>query len=310
MLAIEARRLCKRFRRSDRIALRELDLAVEEGEVFGLLGPNGAGKATALHILLDFIHPTSGGAWLFGHPVGAPRAPARVGYLPESVSLHTYYRGTDLLQFYGALLDMPPAIRTARAAEVLGLLGLEDVARRRVSTYSKGTLQRLGFAQALLNDPDLLILDEPTSSLDPLARLEFSRILRELKVRGKTILVSSHLLSEVEAICDRVAILKDGVVARTGRLDELLATSRIRIHVRRIPPALIGELIALGGEVAVTAEDATVRCQDGPARQSIVAALEAHGVGIEHVDAEGRSLEALFVEIVTGELPSREGRAA
>ena len=165
MLAIEAKGLSKRFGSSPQFALRELDLVVEEGEVFGLLGPNGAGKTTTLHLLLDFIHPSAGGALLFGHPASDPRTRARVGYLPESLSLHTYYRGADLLEFYGALLEMPPAVRAERAATLLGRLGLESVATRRVSTYSKGTLQRLGFAQALLNDPDLLILDEPTSSL-------------------------------------------------------------------------------------------------------------------------------------------------
>ncbi len=300
MLAVEARGLGKRFRRADTFALRDLDLAIEEGEVFGLLGPNGAGKTTTLHLLLDFIHPSAGQAWLFGHPAGDPRTRVRVGYLPESVSLPTYYRGADLLRFYGALLDMPTAVRTARAAELLRLLGLEDAATRRVSTYSKGTLQRLGFAQALLNDPDLLVLDEPTSSLDPLARREFSAILRDLKARGKTILISSHLLSEVEAICDRVAILKDGTLARTGPLDALLATSTVRIHVRAIPPALIGELIARGGEVAMTGADVSVRCPDGTVRATIVSLLEAHGVRIERVDAESRSLEELFVETVTG----------
>ncbi len=298
MLAIEAKGLSKGFGSSPQFALRELDLAVEEGEVFGLLGPNGAGKTTTLHLLLDFIHPSAGGALLFGHPASDPRTRARVGYLPESLSLHTYYRGADLLEFYGALLEMPPTVRAERAATLLGRLGLEGVATRRVSTYSKGTLQRLGFAQALLNDPDLLILDEPTSSLDPLARREFSAILRELKARGKTILVSSHLLSEVEAICDRVAILKDGAVARSGPLDELLATASVRIHVRRVPPEFIETLVALGGEVALAGEDTSVRCRDGAVRASVVAALEAHGVPIERIETETRSLEELFVETV------------
>src|SRR5437870_10483635 len=133
---------------------------------------------------------------------------------------------------------MPRPLRIGRDAGRRRRLGLEDVAARRVSTYAKGTLQRLGFVQTLLNDPDLLILDEPTSSLDPLARRQFSAILRELKARGKTILVSSHLLSEVEAICDRVAILKGGAVARSGPLGELLATPSVRIHVRRVPPEI------------------------------------------------------------------------
>jgi ABC-2 type transport system ATP-binding protein len=298
VLAIEARGLSKRFARSDRFALRELDLAVEEGEAFGLLGPNGAGKTTTLHLLLDFIHPTGGSALLFGYPASDPRTRARVGYLPESLSLNTYYRGADLLQFYGALLEMPPARRTERAAALLRQLGLEDVAARRVSTYSKGTLQRLGFAQALLNDPDLLILDEPTSSLDPLARRQFSEILRDLKARGKTVVVSSHLLSEVEASCDRVAILKGGALACSGRLDELLATSRVRIHIGRLPPGLLDELMALGAEVAMAGAETTVRCGDEAVRARVVAALDTRGVPIQRTEAECRSLEDLFVETV------------
>ena len=298
MLAVEAKGLSKRFGSSSDFALRELDLAIEEGEVFGLLGPNGAGKTTTLHLLLDFIHPSAGSALLFGRPASDPQTRARVGYLPESLSLHTYYRGADLLQFYGALLEMPLTLRTERAASLLRRLGLEDVATRRVSTYSKGTLQRLGFVQALLNDPDLLILDEPTSSLDPLARRQFSEILHELKARRKTILVSSHLLSEVEAICGRVAILKDGAVARSGALVDLLATPSVRMHVGRLSPALVEELIAVGAEVAIAGSNTTVRCPDDAVRAGVVAALEARGVSIERTDTECRSLEELFVETV------------
>src|SRR5436309_3458766 len=276
VLAVEAKGLSKRFGSSSDFALRELDLAIEEGEVFGLLGPNGAGKTTTLHLLLDFIHPSAGSALLFGRPASDPQTRARVGYLPESLSLHTYYRGASLLR----------------------RLGLEDVATRRVSTYSKGTLQRLGFVQALLNDPDLLILDEPTSSLDPLARRQFSEILHELKARRKTILVSSHLLSEVEAICGRVAILKDGAVARSGALVDLLATPSVRMHVGRLSPALVEELIAVGAEVAIAGSNTTVRCPDDAVRAGVVAALEARGVPIERTDTECRSLEELFVETV------------
>ena len=298
MLAIEAKGLSKRFGRGDRFALRDLNLGVEEGEAFGLLGPNGAGKTTALHLLLDFIHPTEGSALLFGQPASDARTRARVGYLPQSLSLHTYYRGADLLQFYGALLEIPPALRKERAAMLLQRLGLDDVARRRVSTYSKGTLQRLGFAQALLNDPDLLILDEPTSSLDPLARHQFSEIVRELKARGKTVLVSSHLLSGVETLCDRVAILKDGALARIGSLGDLLATPRVRLHVGRLPPGLLEELMTLGAEVSMAGAQTTVSCADETVRTRVAAALESRGVGIERTESECRSLEDLFMETV------------
>jgi len=299
VLAIEARGLSKQFGRTSKPALRSLDLTIEQGEAFGLLGPNGAGKTTTLHLLLDFIHPTGGSALLFGRPASDPRTRARVGYLPESLSLHTYYRGADVLQFYGALLEMSPALRAERTASLLARLGLEDVARRRVSTYSKGTLQRLGLAQALLNDPDLLILDEPTSSLDPMARREFSNIIRELKARGKTVLVSSHLLSEVETMCDRVAILKEGEVARSGPLAALLRTASVRLHVARPPSNLVDALVALGAEVAIAGDETTVRCGNEAVHARATAALEAHGVTILRSEAECRSLEDLFVETVT-----------
>ena len=306
MAVIEARGLSKRFGRSAPPVLDGLTFSVEEGEVFGLLGPNGAGKTTTLHLLLDFIHPTAGDALLFGHPASDPRTRRRIGYLPESLSLHSYYRGTDLLHFYGALLDMPVGLRTERVSTLLRLLGIDGVARQRVSTYSKGTLQRFGFAQALLNDPDLLILDEPTSSLDPLARHEFSQVLRTLKERGKTILVSSHLLSEVEVICDRVAIVVDGTLARMGRLDELLATDSVRLHVRELPADLIQPLLGTGAEVALGGDDAAVRvrCPSPAVREAVVAALDARRVPIERVESETRSLEELFVETV------RRGEAA
>jgi len=300
MPVIETTGLSKRFGRSEDYALRELDLTVEEGEIFGLLGPNGAGKTTTLLLLLDFIHPTAGTARLFGHTASDPRIRARVGYLPESLTLPTYYRGIDLLHFYGALLGMPRDVAAERAGMLLGRFGLSEVENRRVSTYSKGTLQRLGFVQALLNDPDLLILDEPTSNLDPIGRREFSEILRELKARGKTILVSSHLLSEVEAICDRVAILNKGVVARVGELRELLATAGTRLQVPHLPGELIERLMALGAEVAMSADGTTVRCPDEAVRERVLAALARDGIVVERTESETRSLEDLFVETVTG----------
>jgi len=299
---IEARGLTKFFGGPEP-ALDEVSFTVGAGEVFGLLGPNGAGKTTTLHLLLDFIHPSYGDALLFGRPASDPRVRRRIGYLPESLSLHSYYRGVDLLRFYGALLEMPAPLRAERATALLRLLGLEGVARKRVATYSKGTVQRLGFAQALLNDPDLLILDEPTSSLDPLARHEFSRILRELKGRGKTILVSSHLLSEVEAICDRVAILRQGSLARIGRLEELLATRGVRVHARRLPAALIDALVAAGAEVAVGADDTVVRCAESGVHDAVMAMLRGHGIQVDRVESETRSLEELFVETVAQEEP-------
>jgi len=208
-------------KQSETNALKGLNLEVKEGETFGFLGPNGAGKTTTILLLLNLIRPDSGAARLFDLPVTDSNVHRRLGYLPESVNLHDYYTGQGLLEFYAALLDVPIQIREARIAGLLQLLRLEDAATKSVSKYSKGMLQRLGFAQALLHDPDLLILDEPTASLDPVGRKEFREILVDLKKRGKTIFISSHILSEVESVCDRVAILQKGELKRVGTLQEL-----------------------------------------------------------------------------------------
>jgi ABC-2 type transport system ATP-binding protein len=199
-------------------AVDRLNLEVKEGEIFGFLGPNGAGKTSTIHLLLNLIRPSSGAAYLFDRPVAETEVHRRLGYLPESVNLHDYYRGRQLLHFYAALCGVPAGSRAARVTELLKLLKLEDAADKVVSKYSKGMAQRIGFAQAMLHDPDLLILDEPTASLDPVGRKEFRDILIELKGRGKTIFISSHILSEVETICDRVAILQNGELKRVGTL--------------------------------------------------------------------------------------------
>src|SRR6185437_5979945 len=174
------------FNRDETNAVRNLSLEVKQGEVFGFLGPNGAGKTTTIHLLLNVIRPTTGAAFLFDQPVTDTGVHRRIGYLPESVNLHAYYRGRQLLEFYAALCDVPSKTRATRVADLLRLLNLEDAAGKVVSKYSKGMAQRLGFAQAMIHDPDLLILDEPTASLDPVGRKEFRDILIELKRRGKT----------------------------------------------------------------------------------------------------------------------------
>ena len=216
-------------------AVKMLNLEVRQGEVFGLLGPNGAGKTSTIHLLLNLIRPTAGVAFLFGRPVTDTEVHRRLGYLPESVNLHTYYRGRALLNFYAALCNVPVEQRENRVTAVLKLLNLEDAADKQVAKYSKGMAQRIGVAQALLHDPDLLILDEPTASLDPLGRIQFRALLLELKRQGKTVLISSHILSEVESVCDRVAILENGALRRIGTLQELSASGSTRFVVKHVP---------------------------------------------------------------------------
>ncbi len=202
-------------------ALRGANLSANRGEVFGLLGPNGAGKTTLVKILLGVIRATSGTALLFDSPAGSARARNRIGYLPESLRIDRHHTARSALHFYGSMSGMSHAAIGAKLDELLASVGLQGRDRESVRRYSKGMYQRLGLAQALLHDPDLLILDEPTDGLDPVGRNEVRRILLELKSRGKTIFLNSHILQEVEMVCDRVAIMSSGLVRACGTIDEL-----------------------------------------------------------------------------------------
>jgi ABC-2 type transport system ATP-binding protein len=279
-------------------AVRTLNLEVKEGEIFGFLGPNGAGKTTTIHLLLNLIRPTSGTAYLFDSPSTETEVHRRLGYLPETVNLHDYYRGRKLLEFYAALAGVPTASRSGRVTESLKLLKLEDAADKVVARYSKGMLQRIGFAQAMLHDPDLLILDEPTSSLDPVGRKEFRDILLELKRRGKTVFISSHILSEVESVCDRVAILQNGELKRVGTLQELSAGRCTRLIVKSLPAPVMEALSATAARVTMMQGLVTIRCPDEALRGEIERLLARHQVEIVRQEAEAQSLEEIFFSAI------------
>ena len=276
------------------VALKGLDIEVNAGEVFGFLGPNGAGKSTTIQLLLDFIRPTTGRAYLFDQPVACTETRRRLGYLPESVNLHRYYSGRRLLEFYAALLGVEPADRSRRAVGLLERVGLLDVAEQKISRYSKGMLQRLGLAQALLNNPELLILDEPTSNLDPVARRDFRTILLEYKASGKTVFICSHILSEVESLCDRVAILQKGLLNQVGTLEELSAAEGSRIVVRGLPAGVIEALSATTARLTLEGGKAVIECGDERVRREVEQLLRDRGVDIERVETERESLEEIF----------------
>jgi ABC-2 type transport system ATP-binding protein len=204
-------------------ALRGLDLSVHPGEVFGFLGPNGAGKTTTINVMLGFIPPTRGTAYLFGIDVRQPIARQRIGYLPEMTYYYKFLTAEELLRFYARIFGIPRRDADRRIDRLLKLVELEPARKRLIRTYSKGMQQRVGLAQALINDPDLLILDEPTSGLDPLGRMKVREIIQRLKNDGKTVFFSSHELGEVETVCDRVAIINQGELKTQGRVDELVA---------------------------------------------------------------------------------------
>jgi len=210
------------FMRPDVLALDRLNMQVGRGEVFGLLGPNGSGKTTTTKLLLGLIFPTSGSATVLGRPAGDIAAKERIGFLPEESYLYRFLNAEETLDFYGRLFGIPRPTRRSRVDELIKLVGLEHARKRALRGYSKGMSRRIGIAQALINDPDLIFLDEPTSGLDPIGRREVKELILRLKGLGKTIMLCTHLLPDVQDVCDRVAILHNGRLCREGSLDELL----------------------------------------------------------------------------------------
>jgi ABC-2 type transport system ATP-binding protein len=213
-----------------KVALRDLTLSVFPGEVFGFLGPNGAGKTTTINVLLGFVQATSGDASIFGASVRHPIARQRIGYLPELTYYYKFLSAEELLRFYAKIFRIPKRETEIRIDSVLKLVELEHARKRTIKTYSKGMQQRVGLAQALINNPDLLILDEPTSGLDPLGRMKVREIIQRLKHEGKTVFFSSHELGEVETVCDRVAILNDGQLKTEGRVSELVSRHQCNLE--------------------------------------------------------------------------------
>jgi ABC-2 type transport system ATP-binding protein len=294
--ALEAQALRKDFGR--KTAVRDLTLSVPRGEVFGFLGPNGAGKTTSVKMLLGLVHPTAGGGRLLGAPIGAPRARARVGYLPEHFAFHEWLRGRELLRFHGRLLGLRGAALEAAIEGLLHRVELASAGERCLREYSKGMTQRIGLAQALLGDPELVFLDEPTSGLDPLGRLLVRDVIRELKARGASVFLNSHLLSEVEVTCDRVAFVKDGRVVREMTLGAAERDLEVELRLDRVFSAILEGLAAFGGDVR--ADGTLVRMRvDGEARLPELSRwLAGQGVGLYHLAARRRSLEDVFLEVM------------
>jgi ABC-2 type transport system ATP-binding protein len=301
---VETHGLRKRFDRN--VAVADLSLTVGRGEIFGFLGPNGAGKTTSLKMLLGLVEPTSGSARVLGAPLGDRRARARLGFLPEHFRFQDWLTGRELLHFHGRLYGMSGGALTARAEELLARVDLLDAAHRPIRTYSKGMMQRIGLAQALLNRPELVFLDEPTSGLDPLGRLLVRDIIRELKRDGTAVFLNSHLLGEVEATCDRVVFVKAG---RT--VHELnLAAVEVGLDVElRIGPLANGTLEALArfgaiepvpSAAPVVAGERRVRLRVAgeEALPEIARTLVQRGVALYEMKTAHKSLEAWFLEVM------------
>jgi ABC-2 type transport system ATP-binding protein len=289
------------MRRTD--AVRGVDLDVGEGETFGLLGPNGSGKTTTIKLLTGLILPSAGEAWVSGIPVADPRSRARLGFLPEGTYFHEYLTGREFLDFHGALLGISRAERRDRISGLLERVGMGLAADQQIRGYSKGMRQRIGLAQALVGDPQVLILDEPMSGLDPIGRKEVRDLILELREEGKTVFFSSHILADAEMICDRVAILVRGRVVHEGSLCAHLGREieGLELVAEGIDEALVQSLEAEA--MRVTAQDARFHFEfrDESSAEKALDQVRAAGGRVRSLVPRRKSLEDLMVELSRGE---------
>jgi len=295
--AIEIHSLRKVF--GEKVAVADLTLTVERGEVFGFLGPNGAGKTTAVKMLLGLIAPTSGEGKLLGLPLGDHMGRERVGFLPEHFRFHDWLTAEEFLRLHGELYRMSSERLKRRVPELLDLVGLTPHAGKRLRTFSKGMLQRIGLAQALLNDPELVLLDEPTSGLDPVGRRLVRDIIHDLRKGGTTVFLNSHLLSEVEITCDRVAFIKHGVVLRTSILQELVEGElTVEVRARGLTSEVLSGLSRWSPSVRADGEHLSLTLAGEADLPEINRYLVERGVDVYSLSPQNISLEDLFIQIV------------
>jgi ABC-2 type transport system ATP-binding protein len=283
-------------------ALNEVSLEVSKGAIFGLLGPNGAGKTTLVKILLGLVHPSAGTAALFGEPARRPAARERIGFLPENHRFPGFLTAEQTLQIYGRLANVPAEPRSKRIRDLLANVGLAERRDTKVKTFSKGMLQRLGIAQALLGAPDLLFLDEPTAGVDPVGRRAIRDLVLELRDAGATIFLNSHLLSEVEKVCSQVAILRDGQLVREGTIKELTAIERVYDLVATPVPDDVMADADLEPSPDAPSDPALsqyrVHAGDRSSLNALLDRLRAAGVEVESITPLRRSLEDYFIDVV------------
>ena len=295
--AIETNTLRKVF--GDNVAVRGLTLTVEQGEVFGFLGPNGAGKTTSIKMLLGLVAPTAGAAWLLGAPLGDRQTRAKIGFLPEHFRFHDWLTAQEFMTLHGELYGMTAEARRRRSAALLERVGLTPFRDKQLRTFSKGMLQRVGLAQALLNEPALVFLDEPTSGLDPVGRRLVRDIIGDLRRQGTTVFLNSHLLSEIEITCDRVAFIKHGEVLRVSALKGLVTgETSVTIHAAGLTDDMATGLSAWGQDVRVDGEQVTLAVADDQALPLIARYLVEQGAALYAMTPQRLSLEDLFIQIV------------
>jgi ABC-2 type transport system ATP-binding protein len=309
MPALQCEHLSKIYRggirnRREIRALEELSLTVDSGQIFSLLGPNGAGKTTFIKILLSLTHPTSGSASVLGRPVTEARVRRKIGYLPENHRFPGYLTGQQVLSSFGRLSGVNDSRLRSRIDDLLILVGMQQWRNIKIRKYSKGMMQRLGLAQALVNDPDLLFLDEPTDGVDPVGRKEIRDVLRGLRDEGKTIFLNSHLLSEVELISDRVAILDHGKLLKVGTVEELTTTEASYLigYEGALPEALLTEAAARVLGISTSADGIVAHVTDPASLNAVIDVLRKHHVLITSVGQQRNTLEDSFISLIKREV--------
>lgn len=298
-LVIDARNLRKEF--GTKVAVADLSLGVRRGEVFGFLGPNGAGKTTSIKMLLSLTSPTSGSATLLGRPLGDREARAKIGYLPEHFRFHEWLRADEFLDVHGQLYGMSPAARAEAVPHLLRLVGLEDRASTKLGAFSKGMLQRIGLAQSLLNEPDIVFLDEPTSGLDPIGRRLVRDIITNLRAQGTAVFLNSHLLSEVEKTCDRVAFIRGGRILQVSSLTDFEQDAlQVSLRLDRSTPELIAGLAAFGQDITPDSVDGRVRLtvRDETQLPQLARWIVEKGYSLYELSPTRLSLEERFLQVV------------
>jgi ABC-2 type transport system ATP-binding protein len=279
-------------------ALAGIDLSVERGEIFGFLGPNAAGKTTTIKILMHLTFASSGKAWIFGSEVGSRAVKQRIGYLPEHPAFYPNLTGIELLSFYGRLFGLGARKSRERVGELLSLVGLKDAGRLAVGSYSKGMLQRIGMAQSLINDPEVVILDEPLAGVDPVGRKSLRDMILQLKEMGKSVFFSTHILQDVELICDRVAILIKGGIVSVGRLDQILTEEieSIEITAKNVSSDGVKAIREIALNVIGSSDKCMIVVKDEETLEKIQATLGIHGGKIASIIPRAKTLEEHFIE--------------
>jgi ABC-2 type transport system ATP-binding protein len=311
MIAIETFHLEKTYavgfwRKKPRVALRPLDLTVEEGEIFGFLGPNGAGKTTTLKLLMGLVFPTAGSARILGFAIDDPRMKAQIGFLPEQPYFYDHLTARELLNYYGQLSGVPAKERSARVERMLARVGLSDSAGMQLRKFSKGMLQRVGLAQAVLHDPKVVFLDEPMSGLDPMGRREVRDLMEELKQQGKTVFFSTHILSDAEALCDRVAVIHQGELRGVGHVAELTSSVAAKVELIWNGSTVPAGFGALGAECHVIGE--TIRAVVPEAQQeAALEILRRERLRLISLVPVRSSLEEYYLQKVSPAAKSAEG---